>query len=382
MKILHVIESLGRGGAERVLATNIKWLNRDRFSSVVCSLFDRDDFRAQIESSGSRVFRIGLKKKGDLRKGVSGLYDIIKKTKPDVVHTHLFFASLYGRIAARLANVKRVVTTLHNPDYGYEDNGRLTFKARKLLDKGTGKFVNDSFIAVSEAVKRDYVKQIGFKNIDVIYNSIDTDEFKSDPLLDVQKARERLGFNMDDFILLNIGRLHPQKGQIYLIDAMRQLKARAGANFKLVIAGEGALRDELRERIRSHGLGDRVCLAGKTADVKPMIQMADIFVFPSIYEAQGIAAMEAMALRKPVIATAVEGLPEVITDGHDGLLVRPADPEALVDAVMRLYRQPDLARRLAAAARQTVEERFDIKKNIGRLEDLYSGLLDKAGADV
>lgn len=376
MKILHVIESLGRGGAERILATNLKWLNRDKFNSVVCSLMNETDFKGEIEANGVPVTTLGLQKKTDFNKGVIGLYQLIKRAKPDIIHTHLFFANIYGRIAARLANVKRVVTTLHNPDYGYEANPKMTFKARKFLDRNTGKFINTSFIAVSEAVKRDYVKWMGFKNINVLYNSIDLDKFRPEAHLDIQQIRKGLGFEKEDFILLNIGRLHPQKGQIYLIDAMRRLKDCRDVKFKLAIVGKGALRDELHMRIKRNGLKDRVYLMGKMENVKPIIQMADVFVFPSIYEAQGIAAIEAMALQKPVIATAVDGLTEVISDGEDGLLVKPADSEMLASAIMRLYTQPDLAKRLSLRARQTVEGRFDVRKNISQLENFYSELLN------
>ena len=217
LKVLYIIETLTMGGAEKLLAYILRNMDKNKFHPEVICLFNKMDIKEDLLSAGIPVFCLNLKSGYQWWRAIFKLYWIIKKGKFDIVHTHLYFANIYGRVAAKLAGVDTIISTLHNPDYTYEDNGKWTYKIRKAIDKYTGEFCNSGFIAVSEHVKRDFEKHLNLKNIRVIYNCIDISRFGRMDIEGVAKKRYELGLAEDDFVLLNIGRLHPQKGQLYLI---------------------------------------------------------------------------------------------------------------------------------------------------------------------
>jgi len=369
MKILHLIETLKLGGAEKALYTSIKAINeRKRFESIVCCLFEKGHIASNLEQIAVPVFNINMNSPYDWFKGIFGLVRIIKKNKVNIIHTHLFYANIYGRIAGWLSGVKVIVTTLHNPDYTYEDNGRFSFKMRKLIDKYTGKLFNRRFIAVSNAVKKDYLKHIGFKNIDVLYNSIDPEELKIDPLLDIQAEREIIGLDKDDFVLLNIGRLHHQKGQIYLLEAMKILVEK-DPRFKLLIVGTGPLREKLLEDIERNQLTKNIFLLGERKDVVKLIQLSDVFVFPSIYEAFGVVVAEAMAMERIVVASDIEGLREV--GGPAGIYIRAKDSRGMAEKILDISKNPRVYDTMKKEASHRAFDLFSVEKNVGKLEEIY-----------
>src|SRR5262249_24656144 len=271
-----------------------------------------------------------------------GLTGRLKAFGPGLVHTHLYYANVLGRVAARLAGSPPVVTTLHNPDYTFEATERTLCRARKLLDRWTGAR-NAAVVAVSGAVAEDFRRHMGWTGIRVIPNGVDLEAFAPGGGDDGAARGEWPGPGLR---LLSVGRLHPQKGHGVLLDAMGRTAAR-GASLSLVIAGEGTLRPVLEEGIRRLGLDGSVRLAGRRGDVRELLRAADVFVFPSLYEAVGIALLEAMASGLPVVASRTGGIPEVVEDGASGRLVPPGDAEALAEALAALARDPDERRRLA-----------------------------------
>jgi len=369
MKILHLIETLGLGGAEKTLYTTLNAMNRQKRSeSMVCCLFKGGPIASSFEQIGIPVFNIDMNGPYDWRKGIFKLAVIVKENKIDIIHTHLFYANVYGRVAGWLSGVKIIITTLHNPDYTYEDNGRISFKVHKLIDKCTGRMFNRSFLAVSHAVKKDYEKHMGFKNIDVLYNSIDLQEFKNNPLLDIQVERKILGLDKDDFVLLNIGRLHYQKGHTYLLEAMRILIEK-DLRFKLLIAGAGRLREKLSDEIKKKGLSKNVFLLGERKDVVRLLQLSDAFVFPSIYEAFGVSVVEAMAMEKIVVVSDIEGLREVV--GTAGIYVKPKDSRSIIEAILDVSKNPKAYDVMKKEASRRVFDLFNIEKNTDKLEKVY-----------
>jgi glycosyltransferase involved in cell wall biosynthesis len=166
--------------------------------------------------------------------------------------------------------------------------------------------------------------------------------------------------------------LHRQKGHTLLLQAAAACRAR-GLALALAIAGEGPLHAELEAQARAAGLGTSVRLLGRRSDVRELMRACDVFVFPSLYEAFGVALLEAMACGAAVVASRVGGIPEIVEDGASGLLVPPADPAALADAIACLAERPDRRRALGRAARLRAEA-FDIRETVRRLESLYARL--------
>jgi glycosyltransferase involved in cell wall biosynthesis len=362
LRVAHVIETLGTGGAERLVADVVRRLDRGRFESRVFPLDEPLDLRGEIESAGVEVDPILVAPR---RRPVACLRSLargLRRFRPGVVHTHLYYGNVMGRIAARLAGGAPVVTTLHNPDYTFEARGTLLFRGRKLLDRLTGSR-NAALVAVSRAVADDFRRHMGWKHIRVVPNGVDLRSYA--PGGDARAAAE---WPSPGLRLLSVGRLHPQKGHRVLLDAMSAARA-AGARLSLLVAGEGGERPALEAQVAALGLQGGVRFAGRR-DVRPLLAAADVFVFPSLYEAVGIALLEAMACALPVVASRTGGIPEVVEDGVSGILVAPGDADDLARALIALERDPERRRRLGVAARARAEA-FDVGATVRALESVY-----------
>lgn len=375
MKILHIIESLKHGGAENLLAASLGYLSRDGFPSVACCLSDMDSDDSLLDDLrkiGIKVYSLNMKTIRFSLKAIIKLVSIIKKEKIDIIHTHLFGANLYGRIAGKITGAPYIITTLHNPDYEpyFTFHNRFSFERRRLLDKFTGKFFNDSFIAVSDAVKKSAEKYLGFKNIKVIYNSIDPDKFK--PLTKEEKiiAREKFGILGESVVLGSVARLDFQKGHIFLFRALNDRRLRS-LNIKLLLAGDGPLESLLKEEAERLKLRDRIIFLGKRKDVREMVGCCDIFILPSVYEGFGVSLLEAMALKIPCLASDVGGIKEIIANGKNGILVKPCSDSELSGAILNLIENPAKRSEIAEAGHKNVLEKFDSKHQIKLLEKIY-----------
>jgi glycosyltransferase involved in cell wall biosynthesis len=364
LRVAHVIETLGTGGAERLVADVVRRLDRGRFESRVFPLEEPLDLRGEIESGAIAVDPILVAPRRRPVACARALARALRRFQPDLVHTHLYYGNVMGRIAARLAGGAPVVTTLHNPDYTFEARGTLLFRGRKLLDRLTGAR-NAALVAVSRAVAEDFRRHMGWENIRVVPNGVDLLSFA--PVRDASAAGE---WPSPGLRLLSVGRLHPQKGHRVLLDAIARARG-AGASLSLLVAGEGAERAALEAQAAALGLQGQVRFAGRR-EVRPLLAAADVFVFPSLYEAAGIAMIEAMACALPVVASRAGGIPEVVEDGVSGILVAPGDADALARALAALAGDPERRRRLAAAAR-TRAEAFDVNATVRALEDVYEG---------
>jgi glycosyltransferase involved in cell wall biosynthesis len=362
LRVAHVIETLGVGGAERLVADVTRRLDRGRFHSRVFPLDEPLDLRAEIESAGVEVDPVLVAPRRRPVACLRGLRRRLEAFAPGVVHTHLYYANVMGRIAARLAGGVPVVTTLHNPDYTFESRRAPLFAARKLVDRVTGSR-NAALVAVSRAVAEDYRRHMGWRTIRVVPNGVDLEAFA--PGGDAGAAGE---WPSPGLRLLSVGRLHLQKGHRVLLDAMAAAR-QAGAALSLLVAGEGAERAALEAQASRLGLQAHVRLAGR-CDVRPLLHAADVFVFPSLYEAVGIALLEAMACGRPIVASRTGGIPEVVKDGVSGQLVTPGDAGDLARALVLLAGDPARRRRLGEAARARAEA-FDIRATVRSLEDLY-----------
>ena len=194
IKVLHIIETLGCGGAEKLLRYSLANIDRNKFSVKVLCLSEPLNLKKELEDAGIPVYCMGVKNLYNFIYITFKLSRLLRKENLDAVHTHLFFPSIYGRIASRIAGIKTVITSLHNPDYTYEKNRRWTYNMRKLIDKYTSRICNNSFIAVSEFVKQDFEKQLGFKNIKVLHNCIDCHIFIRQDSVILERKKKRTGF--------------------------------------------------------------------------------------------------------------------------------------------------------------------------------------------
>src|SRR5712691_10561361 len=207
-RILSVIDSLGAGGggAERLLLTTCGHLDRGRFEPAVATLFGPNPGAADFRRLQVPVYELGLGGARDLPRGILRLRRLIRREGFVVVHTHLYYANVAGRLASW--GRAGVISTLHNPDYTYEDPGTWRFRAKKLLDRLTGRWINRILLAVSEDVRRDFERHLGFSGIRVFPNYIDVETLQGRlEGLDRQALREELGLGPRAVVVLHVGRL-------------------------------------------------------------------------------------------------------------------------------------------------------------------------------
>lgn len=378
IRVLHIIESLGHGGAERQLINNLKAIDKSRFINAVCFLFDRDDLQPELLRLGIPVYKLGMSSPYDWRKGLFGLRAVIKEGQFDVIHTELYWANIYGRVCGKLFSDAKIVTTIHAPTYEpqiLQDDPNLKpwkLTLARILDSLTGALCNHRLIACSEFVKRSAVKRLGYRSesIEVIYNGIDLGSFHEDNSAKVVSLRRELGLDQREAILVNVGRLIPQKGQRYLIMAMPKVLDEQ-PSCKLLLVGEGPMEKELRNLAHDLGLEEAIRFLGTRHDVPVILQLSDLFVLPSFSEGMPVALLEAMAMRRPCIASNITAIPEVVEDGRSGILVEPQRPDQLGNVILSLIDDPGRRQAMGVRGRQIVQEKFSINVNVQFLENLY-----------
>lgn len=358
--VLYLITELDVGGAQVALLRTLKGLDRVRFSPAVACLYNGDKSVArEIRALGIPVFDARMRNKRDVL-ALWRLYGEIRRVRPVILHTHLFHANLPGRILGKLAGVPIIICTEHSM--------ALESRLRYRLNRLTIRLV-DRVIAVSANVRDFCISGIGLpaEKVTLIYNGI---EMPAVPGVSCRTARAALGLSPDGTVLGVVSRLDPAKGVDILIRALPALE-----NVTLTIIGDGAERAALETLAEELGVAGRICWAGYRPDVYSLLPAFDVFVQPSRFEGLPTTVMEAMAAGLPVVATAVGGTPEVVEDGKTGLLVPPADPIALAQAITRLLEDTDLRSALGRAGYERVVKLFSVEQMVRQTEALYEELL-------
>jgi glycosyltransferase involved in cell wall biosynthesis len=363
-RVLYLITELDIGGAEQVLLSFLKNMDRYKYEPAVCC-FSAGALAPEIQSLGIRLIDLKAENKFDLL-ALFRLWRILNEERFDIVHTHLFHANIAGRVLARLARVAVVVSTHH---YAFSYNGAWG----AWLDRLTCRLA-DRIIAVSRAARNFFLLHVDGKQerVELIYNGVDLDAFGSSLKAD-KSLRESLCLN-NDFIVGCIGRFAEVKGQSYLLEAARALIEK-GIPLKVLLVGSGPWEGRLKKICQELNIVSQVIFLGSRRDVPAVLESIDLYVQPSLQEGLSIILLEALAMRRPVIATAVGGNSEVIVNGESGLLIPARDRQALAAAVADLLSDKEKANRLAQGARLRIEENFDIRDTVRKTEALYSRLI-------
>jgi glycosyltransferase involved in cell wall biosynthesis len=380
IRVLHVIDSLGNGGAEHQLTAMLLHSNRHTFDHHVCALGVADRFSARLREGGIAVHKFERQPRREPVGTLRQLQRLIRTLDPDVMHVSLYWASVLGRTAAHFARrpvVTSLVTTSYEPEQRL-DNPYLTpakIAVVRALDGITARRWGTWFVAVSEAVRASAVRRLHIPpdRMSVIARGVEIERFAPAPPARIAAARAVLGWDGAYPVLLTVGRLVPQKGQRYAIEAMPRILEKFPRAL-LVIAGEGRLRADLEARIRALGLQERVWLLGERHDVPTLLSAADIFVFPSLIEGSGGALLEALAAGCPSVATRIEPLREVTDNGRLAILVDLQSAFAVAEGVNRLAGDLLLAARLGDEARAWARERYDIAASARKFEAVFAAV--------
>jgi L-malate glycosyltransferase len=361
IKITHILLSLEYGGAEKVAVNLINKIQGNGFNFSVCAL----DKLGGLENELGKGIKVECMHR---RKGIDFTLPIrlskaIKRLSPDIVHIHNPTPLLYGAIATKLAGSPRVIVTQHGKILKENRNRRLfTKRLSGSLDKT---------IAVSDDVANYLNGSCGIKN-EIIINGIDETIYKKD---EAKRILGRLQFGFDDEIVIgHVARLSPEKDQETLLKAFAQV-AKQIDKARLVIVGDGRLRDGLWALGCGLGLKDKVIFAGEQKDIPAYLNIFDLFALSSVREGTSLTLLEAMATQLPIVATDVGGNSKVVVNNETGILVPPKDPDRLAEVMLYLIEHPGLRENMGRAARQRVEKEFSLTRMAHEYARVYRELV-------
>jgi len=374
-KILYVIDNIEFGGGERVFSQIIRGLNKEKFEVLVASN-PGGIFEKRLTEVGIKINPVDMTNRYNL-KTISQLKKIIKKRDVQIVHSQGGRADFFARIAAKITRVPITVSSIAMLVEGY-DVSLLKKGLYVLMDRWPEKYV-DKFIVLSEPLRKALIEKhkIPSEKIVKIYNGIEIEEYNPD-LKELRnkmlEVREELGLKNDVPTIGAIGRLVWQKGFEYLIRAAPEvLKECPAARF--LIVGEGPLKDKLKMISERLKIADRIFFTGFRSDVKEILTSIDVLAMPSLLEGLPMVLLEGMAMAKPIVATRIDGITEVLENGKTGLLVPAKNPQGLAAAITGILNDKAKANLFGQNARKAVKEKFSVKKMVEQTEGTYEKLL-------
>ena len=364
IKVLHVVEDLKIGGLERIIASIVLGLNRDRYEAKVWCLAEGGQIAEELIDWGVEVKMLGMRSYYNPVQIIT-LSRLLRSEKIKILHTHGYFGSTFGRLAAIFARVPIVLAHVHSTYYGYK---KRNIVIEKLLSLFT-----DKIICVSEAVKRFVVEieGIGENKTCLIHNGVEIPgAFEADPSVN----RNSFGFSEEDYVAITIASLTPNKGHRVLIDAIEIISPKYN-DLRLLIVGDGPLRDNLGAYAEELQLSSKIVFTGQRDDINLLLKLADILILPSMErEGLGIAIIEAMAVGLPVIGTRLGGIPEAIEENVNGLLFAPGNSEELAAAIEKLIADHAIREKMGRMGKKIYEEKFTAEKMVTNIESLYDEL--------
>lgn len=358
LKLLLMIDEAGIGGGQQHILWLADLLDRRRFDvAVACEgngyLVDK------LRDRNIPVHPLAMTNRMSLR-SIIECRKLFRLFCPDIVHTHGGTAGFLGRISSLFGASKRVVHTYHGIHYLHYKNPvqRIAFK---LVDRALLR-LTDWVICVAQHDLELGVKAgvVDPEKASVIWNGIDVAAYAIPP-------RPKKGSAP---IVGTIGRLHYQKGQIYLLEAARMiLEKEPDAKFEIV--GDGELRPLLERKADELGISGSVRFLGMRTDIPDVLSRMSIFVLSSLWEGLPLVLLEAMAARKPIVSTNVDGVTEILEDQQNAILVPPGEPGPIADAVLALLHDAGKSQRLANHAFETVSSKFDVRTMVMKTEQVY-----------
>jgi len=373
IRVCHIITKLELGGAQQNTLYTVAHLDRRRFEP---SLVTGAEGLLVEEARGldARVHFVDALVRepspGRDAAALARLITLLRRERPDIVHTHSSKAGILGRWAATIAGVPHIVHSIHG--YGFHDGQPwLTRHLYQAVERVTGRFTTSAFVAVSRANMETGLALDLFlpEKVTLIRSGVRLSRFSPRETADADGGRAPVVVGM-------VGCLKPQKAPLDFVDVAARVLEQPGMEerVRFLLVGDGVMRPQVEERIAAGRLSGRVELAGWRRDVPDLLRGMDILLHTSLWEGLPRVFPEAMATGLPIVATRVDGAPEAIEDGVTGFLVSPGDVAGLARRTAQLVADPDLRRRMGAAARGRVGP-WDIDDMVRRQERLYEHLM-------
>jgi glycosyltransferase involved in cell wall biosynthesis len=365
-RVVYLTHTLGVGGAEELILNMVSRLPRDRYDPIVCCFENPPGpIGSEIAALGIPVEPLGVVPGWRQPLAWWTIVRFLKRIRPQIVHTFMLPASLYGRSAALVAGVPVVI--------GTEVNIYDRKRAHHILIERLLAARSACVVASAESVKRAYVRQIGIpeQSVRVVYNAVNWDRLRASA--SPREVRAQLGIPAESLVVGVIATLQDKKGHRVLFDAIARTPGLE--NVGLMLVGDGPERAPLEGHATALGIRDRVTFCGTRRDLGTLLPAMDIFALPSLWEGLPLALLLALGSGRPVVATSIAGIPEVVADGETGLLVPPGDAGALGAALARLCGDAALRARLGDTARTIARERFGAEAYTRQITAIYDEFL-------
>ena len=369
-KILHVIDSLDLGGAQTFLLELVRNLDRSKYLPEVACMHGRGVYAKVFEDAGITVHLLSPGKFPPMY--MPNFWRLMRRGNYDILHFHLFGANLCAKPLAIMSGHPAIVVHDQCNDESREQNPLLLAADAFWTQK------SHRIIAVSESTRRYLLchEDLDDSSVITISNGIDTEKFRPAIGGQCKSARSELGIPADAFVIGGVGRLVSQKNfLLFLKVASNILKKYPEVRF--AIAGTGPLETILRAEAENLGISSQILFLGHVSDRQSLYHALDVLLITSDFEGTPMTLLEAMASGVPVVASAVDGISEVCSDGVDSLLAPPRDSDFFEQSLFRIIRDKTLRGNLAFAGRRTILERYDIQVIAERVEQVYCDLLQK-----
>jgi len=366
MNIIQLVVSNSFGGVEAHICTLVKMMDDMGYHfTIICNDATEEKFREELQGYNVEIVALPLWPYPSLPRFFK-LLQLIKKLNPDMVHCHLYSAMRIGAIAAKLVNRNcTVIETIHIEEVWRKGINKILYN---IIDAIIGRLCVDHYLGVSKAVTEFYHtnKRVPYKKLSVVHNTTELQVTKTE----TKQFSRTVGF---------LGRLEEQKGVDILIDALASLNTNNNEQWELIIGGTGSLEETIKKQVDELKLSDKVTFLGNVTDKQGFFNLIDIFALPSRFEGFPLVLLEAGICHKPVVATAVSGTPEIITNCETGFLVDKDNIHQLADALRKLSNEP-IRNSLADRLHNRVKEELSPNIYSEKMNTFYKSIrLNKGG---
>lgn len=372
IRVLYVVENTSFGGGERGFGQLAIGLHQDRFHTALAA-HPGGELEKTARRGGVEFFAVDMSRKINFS-AIAQLSSLILQNRIDIVHSMGARADFFARLACSRKPSTAIVCTVAMLVDGF-DVGLLRKTVYKIADRYSARYVT-RYITVSRALKDRLVRERGIPpdKISIIYNGVEFDQYNPD-LYSSEEARRTLGIRNNYPIIGTIGRLVYQKGFSYFLEAAKQVYLEK-KQVQFVIVGDGNEEANLKQLAYSLGISHVCTFVGLRFDIAQLLSAFDVFVLSSILEGLPRIVIEAMAMKRPIVASDIDGVREQLRHNETGLLVPPADPKALAEAILDVLNDHERAECLGREARKDAEEKFDLKHTLANVEMLYEKVLN------
>ena len=375
LKVIHIITMLELGGAQGNTLFTVSNLDRNRFRVGLIT-----GPGGILDEEATKIPDLDLKFVPALVRPVHPLKDlsafieitrILRKEKPDIVHTHSSKAGIIGRLAAKAAGVPIVIHSVHG--FGFNPYQRLLVRRLYIfLEKFMARYTNVLITVAEENIKTGLRCGIGNRELyTLIRSGVDIQKIKrSAAATDLRALRQELKLPEDAKIVLSVGPFKVQKDPIAFVECAARVASQVPA-VKFLWSGDGELRADVEKRVRELHLENVIALLGWRKDIPALLRLCDVFILTSLWEGLPRAGVEALIVGKPVVAFAVDGIPEIVRDGQNGFVLPPGNHDEFARKLIQVLIDPNLHKNLSAEAARSIDASFDIHRMVRQQEQLY-----------